>query len=185
MDEGLDTGDMILKAQCPIVASDTSASLYDKLAKLGPKALVDTLALMSNSHYPREPQDNALATYANKLDKAESQINWLSSAKKIDLKRRAFTPWPGSFFLFTEQSGSSHTIKVHDITVIEQDVSGYSPGEIINTDKQGILVATSENAILLKTLQLPGKKAMAAQDILNSRAQWFKKGQLITGLTCQ
>ncbi|NMP30821.1 methionyl-tRNA formyltransferase [Thalassotalea sp. M1531] len=185
MDEGLDTGDMILKSNCLILASDTSASLYEKLADLGPKALIDTLALMASGDYPRVPQRNSEATYAAKLDKAEAEIDWQLAANKIDLKLRAFTPWPGSYFQFLEQADKLHTIKVHQVGVIKKDTSEYQPGEIISSDKQGILVATGENALLIQTLQLPGKKAMAVQDVLNSRADWFKVGNLITGKSCQ
>ena len=80
MDKGLDTGDMILTAECDIENTDTSANLYEKLALLGPKALVNTLALMAKDSYnPKEhntSQDDSLATYAHKLDKAEAELNW-------------------------------------------------------------------------------------------------------------
>ncbi|REL25104.1 methionyl-tRNA formyltransferase [Thalassotalea euphylliae] len=181
MDEGLDTGDMILKASCPILPTDTSASLYEKLAALGPQALVDTLALMAAGDYPREEQDNEQATYAAKLDKAQAEINWQQSARDIDLKRRAYFPWPGCHINLVDQEGKSHTVKVHQASEIEQDVSALSAGEIISADKTGIVVATSENAYRLEVLQLPGKKPLPVQDVLNGRAEWFVAGQSITG----
>ncbi|WP_448212306.1 methionyl-tRNA formyltransferase [Colwellia sp. MEBiC06753] len=185
MDEGLDTGDMILKASCPILPSDTSASLYEKLAKLGPKALIDTLSLMATGNYPREPQNNELATYASKLDKAEAEINWQQSARVIDLKQRAFTPWPGTQINFCQKNGEVVTLKVHQLKVVEQEISGFNAGQIISADKSGVLVATTENAILIEVLQLPGKKPLPVKDILNGRAEWFLPGNPITGFICQ
>ena len=184
MDEGLDTGDMILKASCAIETTDTSASLYAKLAELGPTALVETLALMASGDYPREPQDNGLATYAKKLDKAEAEINWQLPANVIDLKLRAFTPWPGSTITFTDEKDKVHTLKVHQVSITES-AKDASAGTILSADKSGICVATGEQAINIEVLQLPGKKPLPVQDVLNGRADWFKAGQLITGKSCQ
>ena len=102
MDKGLDTGDMILTARCPITDKDTSASLYEKLALLGPDALLESLAMMARGTYPREQQNNELATYATKLDKAEAELNWQLSADELDRKIRAYNPWPIAQFTFTE-----------------------------------------------------------------------------------
>lgn len=185
MDEGLDTGDMILKASCPILDTDTSASLYDKLAQLGPKALVETLSLMAQGDYPREVQDNNLATYAAKLDKAHAEINWQQSARDIDLKRRAYFPWPGCHINLTDQQGKLHTIKVHQASIVDHDVSTLTPSEIISADKTGILIATKAQAYRLEVLQLPGKKPLPVQDVLNGRADWFVVGQSITGFKAE
>lgn len=184
MDEGLDTGDMILKASCTIEATDTSASLYVKLAELGPSALVETLALMADGDYPREPQDNEMATYAKKLDKAEAEINWQLPASVIDLKLRAFTPWPGSTITFTDEKDKVHTLKIHQVSISEPP-KGATAGTILSADKSGICVAAGEQAINIEVLQLPGKKPLPVQDVLNGRADWFKAGQLITGKSCQ
>jgi methionyl-tRNA formyltransferase len=184
MDEGLDTGDMILKASCAIESSDTSASLYEKLAVLGPKALVETLSLMAAGSYSRTPQNNDEATYAHKLDKAEGEINWQLSASEIDLKQRAFTPWPGTFINFTDDQNKLHTLKVHKVSVLHESTS-MPAGTIIAADKSGIKVATKEKVINIEMLQLPGKKPLAVQDVLNGRAEWFNVGNLVTGQACQ
>ncbi|MFD2165812.1 methionyl-tRNA formyltransferase [Thalassotalea euphylliae] len=181
MDEGLDTGDMILKASCPILDTDTSASLYEKLADLGPAALIDTLALMASGAYPREPQNNEQATYASKLDKAEAEIDWHQPAKTIDLKLRAFTPWPGTYVNFTDENNKVHTLKIHQVVLTDTDSSSQVPGTIMQADKHGILVATGSTALNILTLQLPGKKPLPVQDVLNGRAEWFAVGNLITG----
>ena len=181
MDKGLDTGDMILTATCDITSIDTSASLYSKLAALGPTALLETLTLMASGEYKRQPQDNTQATHAAKLDKADAEINWQQPAAVLDRTIRAYIPWPVAQFTFHEND-NEHRIRVLQASVITLDHK-QTPGTIISCDKQGIVVATTTNALRLETLQLPGKKALAVADILNGKALWFAKGQLINGST--
>ena len=188
MDKGLDTGDMISIATCNIDTTDTSASLYEKLAELGPVALLETLEVMSlntfDAKHHNKIQDNNLATYAHKLTKDESEINWQLSADILNRKIRAYIPWPVSQFTFTEYKDNSDN-KQHKIRILEashEDYSGNeSAGTIICTDKNGILVATTDGALKIKTLQLPGKKPLAVKDILNGRADWFIAGNSING----
>ena len=177
MDKGLDTGDMILKAACPILSSDTSASLYEKLAELGPKALVETLSEMSTGKYNREPQDDSLSTYAAKLDKTEAELDWQLDAETLDRKIRSYIPWPVAQFTFLEDE-KEHRIRVWKASVVDE--SG-KPGNIISADKNGIVVATANKALRIENLQIPGKKAMPASDVLNSKAHWFKPTQPING----
>jgi methionyl-tRNA formyltransferase len=180
MDKGLDTGDMILTATCDITIKDTSASLYDKLAELGPKALLDTLALMALGKYQRQAQNNLQATHAAKLDKADAELDWQQPASILDRKIRAYIPWPVAQFTFDDK-GQQHRIRVWQASVIELDHQQL-PGTIISCDKQGIVVATTANALRLEILQLPGKKALAVADILNGKADWFTQGQSINRL---
>lgn len=179
MDKGLDTGDMILTSTCDITLQDTSASLYDKLAKLGPVALLDTLTLMSNGSHQRIPQNNAQATHAAKLDKTEAELDWQLTADILDRKVRAYNPWPVAQFTFSENN------KLHRIRVLQASVVSVphqaQPGTILLADKQGIVVATNESAIRLEVIQLPGKKALPVADILNGKASWFSVGQPING----
>jgi len=182
MDKGLDTGDMLLKANCEITDTDTSASLYEKLANIGPKALTDTLELMSNDTYTRTPQNNELSTYAKKLDKTEAELSWDSDANVLHRKIRAYIPWPVAQFTFTESaSNKEHRIRIWQASVVDTE-STEVPGTIISADKSGIVVATRNNAVKLESIQIPGKKAMPVSDILNSRSDWFVVGQQITGL---
>lgn len=185
MDKGLDTGDMILTAECAIENTDTSASLYEKLATLGPRALIETLALMAQSNDQASehniPQDNELATYAHKLDKAEAELNWQLSAGELHRKIRAYIPWPVSQFTFTESESKQHRLRVWQASVQEYQGSA-APGTIIKADKQGIDVATADGVLRLETIQLPGKKALAVKDILNGRSEWFTVGSPINKL---
>ncbi|GAW95469.1 MULTISPECIES: methionyl-tRNA formyltransferase [Colwellia] len=189
MDKGLDTGDMILTAECAIENTDTSASLYEKLADLGPAALLETLALMAQTNYQAMEhniaQDNTLATYAHKLDKAEAELNWQLSANELHRKIRAYIPWPVSQFTFTELESESES-KQHRLRVWQASVQEYqgsaAPGTIIKVDKQGIEVATGDGSLRLEIMQLPGKKALPVQDILNGRSDWFTVGSPINKL---
>ncbi|WP_265435566.1 methionyl-tRNA formyltransferase [Aeromonas media] len=170
MDVGLDTGAMIRKVSCPIASDETSASLYDKLAELGPQALVDTLDAMAAGDTAAEVQDDALANYAQKLSKEEARIDWSMEAVAIERCIRAFNPWPISWFEVAEQ-----TIKVWQAEVIDSD-HGQPAGTLLKADKQGIDVATGKGVLRLLTLQPPGKKAMSVPDLLNSRRDWFEPG---------
>jgi methionyl-tRNA formyltransferase len=187
MDKGLDTGDMISTSECSIEQSDTSASLYEKLALLGPTALVDALSLMAQDNYnPNEHnirQDNNLATYAHKLDKTEAEVSWQLTACELDRKVRAYIPWPVAQFTFTESDNKNkqHTIRIWQVSTQESN-DGKPIGTIISADKNGIVVATSNGALCLEILQLPGKKALPVKDILNGRADWFKVGANINGI---
>ncbi|WP_439837118.1 methionyl-tRNA formyltransferase [Aeromonas enteropelogenes] len=170
MDVGLDTGAMIRKVSCPIAADETSTSLYDKLAELGPQALVDTVDVMAAGNTTAEPQDDALANYAQKLSKEEARIDWTMDAVAIERSIRAFNPWPISW---CEVAGQ--TIKVWQAEVIEHE-HGQSAGTLLKADKQGIDIATGKDVLRLLTLQPPGKKAMSVTDLLNSRRDWFEPG---------
>ncbi|MCK8078918.1 methionyl-tRNA formyltransferase [Vibrio sp. 1CM2L] len=170
MDIGLDTGDMLSIATLPIETTDTSASMYEKLAGLGPDALVECLADIASGKTVAEKQDDELANYAKKLSKEEARINWSDEAAHIERCVRAFNPWPMSHFEAAENS-----IKVWQSRVAEQ-TSDKPAGTILQADKTGIYVATGQGVLVLEQLQVPGKKAMSVQDILNSRASWFEVG---------
>lgn len=170
MDVGLDTGAMIRKVTCPIAADETSASLYDKLAELGPQALVDTIDAMAAGDTTAEVQDDALANYAEKLSKEEARIDWSMDAAAIERCIRAFNPWPISWFEVADQ-----TIKVWQAAVIDSD-HGQRAGTLLKADKQGIDITTGKGVLRLLTLQPPGKKAMSVTDLLNSRRDWFEPG---------
>lgn len=172
MDVGLDTGDMLHKLACPITSQDTSATLYDRLAQLGPQGLLDTLTLLNTQQASPEKQDEALASYAEKLSKEEARIDWRLPAEQLERCIRAFNPWPMSFFTIDDQP-----VKVWQATVLPH--RDHAPGAIIAADKQGIQVATAEGVLNLVQLQPAGKKPMSAQDLLNSRREWFEPGTLL------
>ena len=170
MDKGLDTGAMLYKASLDIASDETSATLYDRLAELGPGALVEAIDLLSQDKLNAETQDDNLATYAHKLSKDEAKIDWNESAQHIERCIRAFNPWPVSYFQVAEMN-----VKVWHATCDNTPVSAPA-GTIISADKKGIVVATAQGSMTLLNLQFPGKKAMAINDILNSRKALFEVG---------
>ncbi|MEA5105197.1 methionyl-tRNA formyltransferase [Pantoea sp. S18] len=172
MDVGLDTGDMLHKLSCPITAEDTSASLYEKLAQLGPQGMLLTLDLLASGNAKPEVQDEALVSYAEKLSKEEARLDWSLSAAQLERCIRAFNPWPMSYFMIEEQP-----VKVWRATVLPHQ--NKQPGEIVHADKQGIQIATADGVLNLVSLQPAGKKAMSAQDLLNSRREWFVPGTVL------
>jgi methionyl-tRNA formyltransferase len=173
MDIGLDTGDMLYKLSCPIEAEDTSGTLYDKLAGLGPQGLLDTLQQLADGTAKPEVQDEALVTYAEKLSKEEARINWNLSAAQLERCIRAFNPWPMSWLEIDGQP-----LKVWRASVISTQANSV-PGTIVAASKQGIQVATADGILNLEELQPAGKKAMKAQDLLNSRREWFEPGTVL------
>lgn len=170
MDVGLDTGDMLHKLSCPITADDTSGSLYDKLADLGPQGLLHTLAQLAAGTAKPEVQDEALVTYAEKLSKEEARVDWSLSAAQLERCIRAFNPWPMSYIVIDEQP-----VKIWQASVINTPTNAV-PGTILEANRQGIQVATGEGILNLLSLQPAGKKAMGVQDLLNSRREWFIRG---------
>lgn len=170
MDVGLDTGDMLHKLSCPITAEDTSASLYNKLAELGPQGLLHTLHLLATGNAKPEVQDETLVSYAEKLSKEEARVDWTLSAAQLERCIRAFNPWPMSYIVIDDQP-----VKIWQATVIDKTANA-EPGTILEATRQGIQVATGDGILNLISLQPAGKKAMSAQDLLNSRREWFVPG---------
>ncbi len=171
MDAGLDTGDMLLKASCVIEPTETSASLHDRLAALGPPALLEALRLLEQGRLEPKQQQNERSTYAGKLSKAQAQINWQLPAVEVDRQIRAFNPWPVAFSFY-----QGKTIRIWQAELLDQQSEVY-PGEIIALGKQTIQVATGEGVLALKVLQLPGKKAMPVGDVLNGKQVDFQVGE--------
>lgn len=170
MDEGLDTGDMLYKLTCSISPEDTSATLYNKLAQLGPEALLKTLEKLATGTIKAEKQDNSQANYAEKLSKEEAKLDWTLSAVQLERCIRAFNPWPVSYFIVDEQP-----VKVWGAEALSSN-HGKLPGTIVDANKSGIQIATAQGILNITQLQPAGKKMMSAQDLLNSRRDWFIPG---------
>lgn len=173
MDEGLDTGAMLYKMSCPISEHDTSASLHDRLALLGGDALLTVLeGIEFDEPYPPEAQNNELATYAAKLTKEEGLINWSLSALQISRAIRAFNPWPVCYTIAQGQ-----TMRIWQGHRVAEQQTTAPAGMIIKADKQGLWVATGDDGVIaIDTLQLPNGKALAFNDVLNSRKELFQVG---------
>ena len=161
MDEGLDTGDILLQRKIDILPTDTGESLHDRLAQIAPKALLEALQLLAKNNAPRIPQDNALATYAPKLTRHDGKIDWSEPAEIIERKIRAFNPWPGAFM---ELDGRH--LKIFSASIV--NLSG-KPGEILRSERE-LVIAAGKDALSLGDVQLEGKRRMNTAQFLRGYA---------------
>ena len=166
MDEGLDTGDILLQRRVEILPNDTGGSLHDRLAQIAPEALLESLRLLSAGNAPRIVQDNARATYAPKLKREHGLIDWSESAEAIERKIRAYNPWPGAFMKVDHQN-----LKAFSASVV--DLNG-QPGELLRSDKD-LIVATGEGALSLTEVQLEGKRRMIAAKFLRGHGALLRR----------
>jgi len=157
MDEGLDTGDILLQRKSEIQPDDTGGSLHDRLGRIAPDALLESLRMLATGTAPRMPQDNTLATYAPKLKREHGKIDWSEPAQAIERKIRAFNPWPGAFM---KLDGAN--LKIFSASVV--DLSG-KPGETLESGKE-FIIAAGESALSLGEVQLDGKRRMSAIEFL-------------------
>ncbi|WP_285428427.1 methionyl-tRNA formyltransferase [Pseudomonas sp. lyk4-R2A-8] len=175
MEAGLDTGPMLLKVSTPITAEDTGGSLHDRLAELGPPAVIQAITGLADGTLQGQVQDDSLATYAHKLNKDEARLDWGRPAVELERLVRAFNPWP-----ICHSSLNGEALKVLAATLA--DGKG-APGEIIAASKEGLLVACGEQALCLTRLQLPGGKALNFSDLFNSRREKFSLGSVLGTVT--
>lgn len=174
MAEGLDTGDMLLKARCPIAAEDDAGTLHDKLAMIGPDALLTVLDEIAQGKVVAEKQDDEQSNYAPKITKQEALVNWREPVKTLVLKIRAFNPFP---ICYSTLSGDR--IRIWKGVAVPNQDRKVVPGTIIHTDKSGILVQTGEGCLLITVLQLPGKRPLHAGEVLNAHADLFSPGTVM------
>jgi len=163
MAEGLDTGDILLMHETPITDMDTGGTLHDRLAEVAAAALAEALPLVAAGRAPRTPQDSALANYAAKLSRENGLIDWRATPAQIDRRIRAMNPWPAAHTLLPVAE-STRQLKV--FAGSPQDGIDGSPGEVLRADEQGLLVAAQGGAMLLREIQLEGKRRMNAGEFL-------------------
>ena len=171
MDEGLDTGDILLQRKIDILPTETGGSLHDRLGQIAPDALLESLQLLAKETAPRIPQNNALATYAPKLNRNDGKIDWSQPADILERKIRAFNPWPGAFTTVTAKSGKPRNLKIFSASIV--DLVG-KPGEILQTGKRGLVIAASDRALSLEEVQPEGKRRMTSAEFLHGfeAASW-------------
>lgn len=161
MDEGLDTGDVLLQRKIDILPDDSGGSLHDRLAQIAPGACLESLQLLAAGKAPRIPQDNALSTYASKLNREDGRIDWSEPAEVIERKIRGYNPWPGAFMKL-----DGRNLKIFSAAVV--DLAGRA-GEILRkTD--GLIIAAGERALMLSEVQLEGKRRMSGAEFLRGHS---------------
>lgn len=163
MDEGVDTGDVLLQKKLEILPNDTGGSLHDRLAQLAPLALLEALEKMAQPNPPRMAQDSSEATYAPKLSRAAGRIDWNGPAALIERKIRAFDPWPGAFTELSDEHGKRQQLKVFRATI--HAASGEPAGTLLPNESK-LLVAAGQGLLELQEVQLAGRRRMTAAEFL-------------------
>lgn len=173
MDEGLDTGDILLMERIAIAPDETGGSLHDRLALGAPAALEKALDLLACGQPQRTPQDNAQATHVGKLTRDHGRIDWSKSAAEIERTVRAHTPWPGTFTRLPDGA----PLKVHATRVVPAAEVCPVGGTIVNADpKLGLIVACGQGLLEITEVQAEGRKRMSAADFLRGHGHGLAAG---------
>lgn len=175
MDVGLDTGDMLFKASCPISKTQTSGELHDQLAILGGETLINALDQMDTGTLTREKQDDQYACYASKLVKQEGELDWNAEASALVRKVLGLSPWPVAY---TETSKG--TMRIHGAYLVDDHTTS-TAGEITEVTKDAIHVATGKGTVALTVIQFAGGKRLTIKDALNGKhSDLLQVGQIIS-----
>lgn len=161
MNEGLDTGDMILRREIEISPSMNTGELHDALMEMGAELLKETVRLLAEGSAPRESQDDNLSNYAPLLKKSVEKIDWNTSAVNIHNKIRGLNPWPGSYAIFKGKN-----LKLWQSSVVDEAGENDNFGEVIKITKSGFIVAAGRGSLEITELQPSGKRRMAAHDFI-------------------
>ena len=172
MNEGLDTGDMLLKTEIAIEAKETGGSLHDKLAEAGAKLCVETLTALEEKTVTPIPQGETTTSYAKMLDKQLGQIDWTKQGIAIERLVRGLTPWPSAYTNWNDK-----VMKIWDAEVSE-GTSDALPGTITRVEKDAFYVQTGEGFLKVCELQIPGKKRMDAGAFM--RGYQVKEGEILS-----
>lgn len=160
MDEGMDTGDILLPATLPITHEDTAGILFDKLAELGGKTLVKAIRLLKEGRLEPTRQDNSLATEAPLLSKEMGHLDWRMTAIELDCLIRGLDPWPSAYSFLGDRRFRFFKPEVVTGIVTEE------PGTICSADKGGLRIATGKDYLLIHEIQPEGKRRMDVQACL-------------------
>ena len=160
MDEGLDTGDILLSSKVEIAPSDTSATLHDRLALLGGDVLMRTLAALEVGDLKPTPQDHAHATHSTLLKKKDGQIDWNTSAEKLDAFIRGMTPWPGAFTFY-----QTRRLNIFSARPVSMDAAE-KPGTVIKSFPDELRVATGKGALSILEIQGASGKRLQIKEFL-------------------
>ena len=161
MDEGMDTGDILLQAEVPIGDDETCEALHDRLASSGARLLLETVEKMKGGNIQPIPQDHSKATYAPPLKKEDGHIDWKKEAMEIDRQIRAFNPWPGAFTKLGDQ-----WLKIYKGEIREKAPIGKA-GAVVWVGSDFIEVGTGKDSFLIREVQLEGRRRMTIREFLS------------------
>lgn len=161
MDEGLDTGPILFQEEVPISPDETAGQLHDRLARIAGDLMVRSLKHMAENSIEERPQDHARATYAPKIEKGMSHIDWRQSASRVSALIRALDPRPGAFTTFQGQE-----IKLFAARVMDEALQDGVPGRVVGYAGECLLIETGEGVVGIREIQYPGKKRLTAGDFL-------------------
>jgi methionyl-tRNA formyltransferase len=159
MDVGLDTGDMLIKKSLSIGPQESAGELHDRLAGLGRETMEETLQQLCDGTLQREVQDDDQSTYASMMKKEDGRIDWSRTSVEVHNQVRGLDPWPGAYTSF-----NGELLKLAKTSPEAAD--GGKPGTVVSADKNGVLIACGSGTLLIKELQLAGRKRLAAGDFL-------------------
>jgi methionyl-tRNA formyltransferase len=163
LDEGLDTGPVLLERRHPIGTHDTAGEVHDALAELGAAALLEAIEGYSAGRLPPRPQPGSGATYAAKIEKAEAQIDWATSAVAVDRLVRAFNPWP-----IAETRFAGESLRVLRAHVAQPTGQSGPPGMLLGVSADGLQVACGEGVLAVTEVQRAGRRPVSARDFANT-----------------
>jgi len=166
MDEGMDTGPILAQRSCPIERWDTAASLGRKLSLMGAELLLEVLPKWLEGRIKPRPQEGK-ASYARMLKKEDGIIDWTLPAMDIERRVRAYNPWPGAYTFW-----QGKLIKIWRAEASDSSLLGGTPGQVFR-DREGVKVACGEGALLLKEIQMEGKKPMPVEDFVRGRGNFI------------
>lgn len=161
MDVGMDTGDMLLKEEVVIEADETGGSLFEKLSLVGGPLILKTIEALEDGSLVRIPQDDEASTHAPMLNKQQGNISWNRPAVEIERLVRGLNPWPSAFTYL-----DGRMLKIWEAKEIELIDDEHMCGSVFELNKEGLVVKCEKNGLLITSLQLQGKKRMAAADFL-------------------
>ena len=162
MDEGLDTGDVLLMREIAIAPDETGGTLHDRLADLAPLALADAVALLREGRAPRTPQPAEGVTHVGKLTREHGQLDFSAGREVVARKVRAMTPWPAASTML-----SGKRLKIFAATPLADPVLAAGA---LQAREDGLLIGTGDGCVLVGDVQLEGKKRMSAREFLRGHA---------------
>lgn len=172
MNEKMDEGDIIAKKEISIFPQDTSFSLLDKIAALSLSLLLETIPKIISKDVKLEKQDDKKATYSKIIRKEDGKISWDKTAKEIERKIRAFTPWPGVFTFWKKNDKSFLRIKIIESEAIKEE--NFKEGEVFKSKDKFPAVKCKEGALILKKIQIEGKNPVSGKDFLMGNNDFIK-----------